>query len=140
FSRGAGGAVDGQAAESYLLHHDGANELLAPAREPFYNRLPETGGTRRQAATFEQPILNSSNLEALRDLAAEVRRILPTAPGIETEGPFDVELGFKDNKIWLFQVRPFVENKRAASSAYLDSITPDIPEEKIIALSTSLKE
>ncbi|MCB0557801.1 MAG: phosphoenolpyruvate synthase [Lewinellaceae bacterium] len=134
FSRGAGGAVDGQAAESYLLHKGGANELLAPAREPFFNRLPTSGGTQRQVATFQQPILNSSNLDALRTLAAEVRKVLPTAPGIETNGPFDVELGFKDNKIWLFQVRPFVENKRAASSAYLESITPEIPENKMISL------
>ena len=85
-------------------------------------------------ASFEQPILSSSNLEALRRLAAEVRKVLPTAPGIETNGPFDVELGFKDDKIWLFQVRPFVENKRAASSAYLESITPEIPENKMISL------
>ena len=134
FSRGAGGAVDGQAAESYLLHKGGANELLAPAREPFFNRLPVSGGTQRQLASFEQPILSPSNLEALRTLAAEVRKVLPTAPGIETNGPFDVELGFKDDKIWLFQVRPFVENKRAASSAYLESITPEIPENKMISL------
>lgn len=139
FSRGAGGAVDGQAAESYLLHSDGENQLLAPAREPFFNRLPDSGGTRREVATFEAPILSSSNLKALRGLAAEVRKVLPTAPGIETDGPFDVELGFKDNKIWLFQVRPFVENKRAASSAYLDSITPQIPEDKMVSLSASIK-
>ena len=45
-------------------------------------------------------------------------------PGIETEGPFDIELGFKDNKLWLFQVRPFVENKNAAASQYLNSLNP----------------
>ena len=134
FSRGAGGAVDGQIAESYLLHHGWGNQLLAPAREPYYNRLPESGGTKKMAASFETPILNQQNLDDLRELAAEVKKILPEAPGVETEGPFDIELGFKDDKIWLFQVRPFVENKGATASAYLESITPVIPDDKMVKL------
>ncbi|MDX2249687.1 MAG: PEP/pyruvate-binding domain-containing protein [Bacteroidia bacterium] len=137
FSRGAGGAVDGQAAESYLLRANGKNQLLSPAREPGYNRLPATGGTRKNIATFEAPILNAQNLTAIRGLSAEVREKLPKTPGIETEGPFDVEFGFLNNKLWLFQVRPFVENKRAAASEYLLSITPQIPENKLVPLTTT---
>ena len=33
FSRGAGGAVDGQAAESYLIKESGFSQLISPARE-----------------------------------------------------------------------------------------------------------
>jgi hypothetical protein len=134
FSRGAGGAVDGQAAESYLLHDGWGNQLLSPAREPYYNRLPTTGGTKKMTASFEMPILSPDNLTDLRDLAAKMRQVLPTAPGVETEGPFDIELGFLDDRIWLFQVRPFVENKNAVASTYLESITPVIPENKMINL------
>ncbi|MEZ4687193.1 MAG: hypothetical protein R3B47_14325 [Bacteroidia bacterium] len=36
-------AVDGQVAESYLLHHDGEDRLLSPAREPQYRCLPRYG-------------------------------------------------------------------------------------------------
>ena len=37
FNRGAGGAVDGQAAESYLIMKNGKELLLlSPAREPSY--------------------------------------------------------------------------------------------------------
>ncbi|GAA5522609.1 hypothetical protein LQ318_12720 [Aliifodinibius salicampi] len=138
FSRGAGGAVDGQVAESYLLKSSGEAVLLSPAREPYYNRLPLTGGTARQAATFEQPILNEQNIRDIRAFSDSIKKIMPNTPGIESEGPYDVELGFKDNKLWLFQIRPFVENKRAQGSAYLESITPDIPGNKQIKLSTSL--
>ena len=53
-------------------------------------------------------------------------------------GPFDVELGFKDQKIWLFQVRPFVENKKALNSEYLQSITPKIDYNRTILLNTTL--
>lgn len=138
FSRGAGGAVEGQAAESYLLKPNGESILLSPAREPFYRRLPASGGTSTHVATFEEPILDARNRDNLRRLAYEVQRTLPSAPGIESEGPFDVELGFKDDEIWLFQVRPFVENKRAVSSEYLESITPKMPENKVIKLNTTL--
>lgn len=138
FSRGAGGAVDGQAAESYLLFPWGGSYLISPAREPFYNRLPATGGTKKMPATFESPILNDDNIAAIRTLAAEVREKLPKAPGIETQGPFDVELGFKDDQLWLFQVRPFVENKNAVTSTYLESITPQIPGQKKIAIQSPL--
>ncbi len=131
FSRGAGGAVDGQAAETYLSTADQTLVLLSPAREPLYNRLPETGGTERQTATFDQPVLNDQNMYDLRVIAQEIRQTLPSAPGIETDGPFDIELGFQNNKLWLFQVRPFVENKKAVSSAYLESITPALPTQNI---------
>lgn len=134
FSRGAGGAVDGQAAESWLISHYGRNDLLSPAREPSYRRLPATGGTRKVATGFAQPVLNQGNVNDLRALAKEINEKLPKSAGIDTEGPFDIELGFLDNKIWLFQVRPFVENKNAASSAYLASISPEMPATKRVNL------
>ena len=45
---------------------------------------------------------------------------------------FDVEFGFENNKLWLFQIRPFVENKTAKSSDYLASIAPKINNSKEI--------
>lgn len=138
FNRGAGGAVDGQAAESYLLKHNNELQLLSPAREPSYRSLPEAGGTKTNWTNFYQPILNPENLYQIRLLAIQVNEKLPKAPGVETSGPFDVELGFKEDKLWLFQVRPFVENKNALSSNYLESITPNIPGNKRIDLSSKL--
>jgi rifampicin phosphotransferase len=138
FSRGAGGAVDGQAAESFVLRGNGSTSLVSPAREPYYNSLPVLGGTQKNITSFEKPILKTTNLRTLREIAAEIKEKLPQAPGIETNGPWDVELGFKDDKLWLFQVRPFVENKNAMASEYLKSITPEIPESKMISLSSKL--
>ena len=138
FSRGAGGAVEGQAAESYLLKFDRENLLLSPAREPFYNRLPTKGGTEKTFATFDKPILSENNLAQLRDFAYMIKRDMAKLPDSKSDGPFDIELGFKDNKIWLFQIRPFVENKNALKTEYLNSITPVIPESKLINLNTTL--
>ncbi len=138
FSRGAGGAVDGQAAESYLLKSNGENILLSPAREPRYRIIPPSGGSYKVTTTFEKPILKTKNLQSLRLLAEEVKKIMPQTPGINSDGPFDIELGFKDDQIWLFQIRPFVENKNAKGSAYLKSITPRLPIYSPINISTPL--
>lgn len=134
FSRGAGGAVDGQAAESYLLKRSGRNILLTPAREPSYKRLPMNGGTSNYFTTFENPVLNENNINSLRHFAEQIKKQLPFTPGIETAGPFDIELGFKENKLWLFQVRPFVENKNAGASAYLNSLNPEFRKNKMISI------
>ncbi len=137
FSRGAGGAVDGQAAESYLLKSDGTNRLISPAREPYFNTLPVAGGTGKAAATFEKPILNDQNLAQIRQFSKLLKQKMEETGSMQ--GPFDVELGFLDNKLWLFQVRPFVENRNAAGAAYLESISPKPDEAKVISLSEKLK-
>ncbi len=138
FSRGAGGAVDGQSAETYTIYDASGYRLLAPAREPLYNTLPETGGTGKKVATFQNRVVNEKNLNEIKILANTIRKTLPEATNSDYEGAYDVELGFKDNKLWLFQIRPFVENKKAVSSGYLESITPKINTEKEISLSAKL--
>lgn len=138
FSRGAGGAVDGQSAESYLLKNSGGEVLLAPAREPFHNTLPVTGGTGKKQVTFETAILNQQNIKEIREMAKTITETMPKATGSDYKGAYDVEMGFQDNKLWLFQIRPFVENKKALSSGYLESITPNIDTSKKIALSKKI--
>ncbi|EGV43926.1 phosphoenolpyruvate synthase [Bizionia argentinensis JUB59] len=135
FSRGAGGAVDGQAAETYTIKNAGGFQFLAPAREQLYNSLPITGGTEKKSASFNKFILNTQNINEIRTLAATIRERLPKETKLDYDGAYDVELGFKDNKLWLFQIRPFVENKKALSSEYLESITPKIDKNKAISLS-----
>jgi len=136
FSHGAGGAVDGQAAETYLLKPDGTLDFIAPSREPLFNMLPATGGTRKDKTTFEKPILNQGNISAIRDFAWRLKLKMEETKGMQ--GPFDVELGFLDNKLWLFQVRPFVENRNAAGALYLESITPKTDESKRVLLTEAL--
>lgn len=138
FSRGAGGAVDGQSAEAYELSYNGVTKLIAPSREPFYNSLPITGGTAKKTATFENSILNEQNIREIRELASTIRQKMAKEVNAEYKGAYDVELGFKNNKLWLFQIRPFVENKKALSSSYLESITPKIDKNKEVLLSKKI--
>ena len=135
FSRGAGGAVDGQSAETYLIT-DYGHQLLSPSRQSDYIRLPEKGGVKKYYQAFNKPVLSVQNIGQLRDLAWKIRETVPARTGYS--GPYDVELGFQNNKIWLFQIRPFVENDNARSSEYLNSITPDINGDKKVSLNTAI--
>ena len=132
FSRGVGGAVDGQSAETYLIRAEGDDVLLSPAREYRYRTIPPSGGSTVLSTTFEERVLTEADLRALRTLAYDAHTKLAAAPNIPTDGPLDIELGFKDSKIWLFQVRPFVENKNALTSNYLESISPVIDDEQAV--------
>ena len=138
FSRGAGGAVDGQSAETYTIKNEGGYRLLAPARETYYNSLPATGGTAKKTTTFEKRVVNEQNINEIREFAQTIRKTLPKETKSDFKGAYDVELGFKNETLWLFQVRPFVENKKALSSGYLESITPKIDVKKIVPLSTRI--
>ena len=138
FSRGAGGAVDGQAAEQYVVKEKSGYKLLAPARDAYHNTLPKTGGTGKKQVSFETSVLNEGNINEIREFAKTIRKMLPKATKSDYKGAYDVELGFQDNKLWLFQIRPFVENKKALSSGYLESISPKIDSKKEVALSTKL--
>ncbi len=133
FSRGAGGAVDGQAAETRLIT-SGEDFLLSPSREPSYVSLPASGGTKKNYTTFETPILNQKNMQSIRDLVKEVRVKVPQRTDPNYKGAYDMEMGFKEDKVWLFQIRPFVENKKAKDSDYLESITPEIDMKQTISL------
>jgi len=120
FNRGAGGAVEGQQAESYLLKANGSILLLAPARELYYTELPPSGGIHKKQTFFDRPILSENELQMLRELSDMLRE---NTIGSETE-PLDIELGFAQGGLWLFQVRPFVESKKAQSSIYLNNLDP----------------
>ena len=131
FSLGAGGAVDGQSAETRLITNQ-TDYLLAPARQLQFIRLPKTGGVKTYATSFNAPILNQKNIDQINKLANSIRKHMGT------DQAYDVEFGFKDNNLWLFQIRPFVENKTAKSSEYLQSISPKIDLNQTISLQTTL--
>ncbi len=123
FSAGPGGAVEGQAAETWLLKSDRSDQFLSPSRESKYYVLPEKGGSYKGYRHFHMPLLSPEERMQLRDFAGQVKTVMAAIPGME--GPWDVELGLKQGKIWLFQIRPFVENRHARASAYLRNIDPD---------------
>jgi hypothetical protein len=134
FNWGQGGAVDSQAAESYLLREDGTDELLSPAREREYNLLLPRGGVELRAVDFSRPILSADDRRWLRAISADLRRLLPGVLSHGFPGPFDMELGFVEGAPRLLQVRPFVQNHRAWSSPYLRALDEGVPRETPVSL------
>lgn len=138
FSRGAGGAVEGQTAETWLLRHDGTDQLMSPARETRYRRLPATGGSAWVRSSLEKTVLDAGTLALCREMAGKVRDRLYEPGDPRHKGPFDIEMGFKDGRVWLFQARPFVENQRANSLGYLRDLDPVISQDRRVILESQL--
>lgn len=138
-SRGAGGAVDGQSAETYIIDQEGNGLLVSPARENKQRKLPNTGGSVMEHVDFDNRILTDENLKTIRTFAKTVHDIMPGSKDGSYKGAWDIELGFKDGKLYLFQIRPFVENSQAVNSEYLNSIDADVDVNTALLLHKPIK-
>ncbi len=113
---GVGGAVDGEGAETILVHPNGGTTLLTQTRSPVRRILEPGGGARMVPARRPEYLLTRDEIEQLRGVVETwKRRTTDKTPG----RVWDFEFGFVDGKIWLFQVRPFV---RFRSSEMMDRL------------------
>ncbi len=114
-SEGVGGAVDGTSAETILWSASGV-ELLTQFKSPWRRLLRPDGGSEITASTGRPAVLEEKELEQLTAAAATLTSALK--PVLDPSGnarPWDVEYGFNNGKLWLFQVRPFVGNDEVAN-------------------------
>jgi len=123
-SEGVGGAVDGQAAEELRVRRaTGEVRLLAQATAPLRAEPDPAGGMRKVPASGRAQVLEPVEIEQLRTLADDVEQRFPMpATQDKRPAPADIEFGFRDGKLALFQIRPFVESQRARRSQYLIDI------------------
>jgi hypothetical protein len=123
-NEGVGGAVDGQAAESLLISKKtGEVSFLAQATAPRRLGLDPQGGMARPRASGTSSVLTPREIDQLVKFAREVPRRFPSLRD-EDGQPMaaDVEFAFKDGRLTLLQIRPFVESKGAQSSRYLAAL------------------
>ncbi|TLS75338.1 phosphoenolpyruvate synthase [Mariprofundus erugo] len=128
-SEGVGGAVEGQAAEEVVVERaSGRVRLLAQATAPWRVHLLAAGGSEKVAASGREQLLSDAEIRQLRDLAADVERDFPL-PMDETGKMMaaDIEFGFAGGKLALFQLRPFVESRRARQSEVLRAMDRQWP-------------
>ncbi len=110
-SEGVGGAVDGTPAETLVWSADGI-ELQTAFKSPWRRLLKPDGGSEIVPATGKDHVLEPAELEALVAAATKIKNNLK--PALDPSGnprPWDIEFGFADGKLWLFQVRPFIGNE-----------------------------
>ena len=104
-AEGVGGAVDGEDTETVVVAADGAVRLLSQAKAPTRRVLAADGGAVRIPARRPEYLLEPRDIGQLRDVVRRWKRDFndPTPQRI-----WDIEFGFVDGHLWLFQVRPFI--------------------------------
>ena len=130
---GVGGAVAGEATETIVLLPNGDERLLSETKAPFRRFLAQTGGVNWMRAN-SGPVLCRAEKTALRQLADEVAATY--APATDPDGrvlPWDIEFGFVDGELTLFQIRPLIERgQRRADRALLEIAGPSAPATDVV--------
>ncbi len=123
-SEGVGGAVEGQATESLRIEMDtGEVRFLAQATAPERFELKASGGIEHVPTSGTEEVLLPGDIAQLIELS----RLVPdrvTSLRDETGAPLpaDIEFAFYDGKLYLLQIRPFVESRSARENIYLSSL------------------
>jgi hypothetical protein len=110
-SEGVGGAVDGTPAETVVWSPAGV-ELVTMFKSPYRRLLKTEGGSEIVPSTGGEYVLSDAELTELVTAAARIRDEFD--PSVDPQGqprPWDIEFGFADGKLWLFQTRPFIGNE-----------------------------
>lgn len=123
-NEGLGGAVDGQAAESLRIPLDGSRvQVLATATAPL-RRVPNPeGGLYFLPASGSDTVLQPAEIRKLIEFSINLPKKFPAI--VDEEGspaPADVEFGFLNGELRLFQIRPFLESKQARGIEYLQQM------------------
>ncbi len=113
-NHGLGGAVAGQSAEEWRVDlNTGAATLLADATSPTYRIVDPRGGLRTVPAPADGKVLTLKELDALRALAKAALERYPQRDEQGRPAPADIEFGFEKGEVRLFQIRPFLRNRKA---------------------------
>ena len=123
-NEGVGGGVEGQAAESLRIDlADGAVRLLASATASRQRQLVVQGGSRLVPARGPEQLLTAEEMALLTGLV----KGLPDRYRLAKDDngrplPADIEFGFIDGRLMLFQIRPFLHSPQASRSEFLSAL------------------
>jgi len=127
-NEGLGGAVDGQAAESLRIPLDGGRvQVLATATAPMRRVLRAEGGVTLVPASGGDTTLEAAEIDRLVEFARGLPERFPSI--VDADGqpaPADVEFGFLDGRLHLFQIRPFLNSPAARGSDYLSRLDREL--------------
>jgi len=128
-SEGVSAVVDGGVAESLLLLPDGSTRLLQQARTTYRKALRREGGFLNLPSQADEELLRPEEIRQIREAVAEVRAKYP--PVLDPGGqplPWDIEFGFEQGQLRLFQIRPLVRASGTAAGADTRPETPSGPQ------------
>lgn len=127
-NEGAGGAVDGQSAESLRVRlADGQIDLVASATEPTRRVTLAGGGLREVPANGDDVLLTQAEVGQLMVLAQGIPARYPQLrDDAGRPAPADVEFAFADGQLYLLQIRPYLQSVQAQRNALLRSLDADL--------------
>ncbi len=127
-SEGVGGAVDGTSAETLLWSPERV-ELITLFKSPWRNQLDAHGGSKIVASSGSDTVLEPDEIRQLTGAGQDiVKKFTPVLNPTGQPRPWDIEFGFTEGKLWLFQCRPFLGNddlKNVPALAALDGPAAD---------------
>jgi hypothetical protein len=134
-SEGVGGAVDGTPAET-LVWSPQTVELVNAYKSPWRLMLTPDGGSEVVPSTGQEYVLSKDELDKVIAVAIEINEKLePSRDASGTPRPWDIEFGFANGQLWLFQTRPFVGNEELRNLSALASLdVTTAPQRQFIAL------
>lgn len=120
-NEGVGGAVDGQSAESLrITKADASVRVLATATAPTRREPSPTGGLVELPVSGSETILLPDEIKQLIQFTKELPEKFPSIVNDAGKpAPADVEFGFVNGQLNLFQIRPFLDNHNVAGNGYL---------------------
>lgn len=119
---GVGGAVDNESAETVVLRPDGRRLLVGEAKAAYGRRLRESGGIE-WVPVAAGPVLTEEECAQLRRLVKRIGKSFRPVKGPRgEERPWDVEFGFLDGQVTLFQIRPLIERGQEAADQLVESL------------------
>jgi phosphoenolpyruvate synthase/pyruvate phosphate dikinase len=129
-NEGVGGAVSGQTSEELRINlADGKVRLMAQATDPFKRVLLKEGGITKAAASGTEAVVSDKDIRRLIEFAKSVSERFPMLQSADGSNvPADIEFGFFQDKLVLFQIRPFLESKRARQNLFLNGLDQRLKE------------
>jgi phosphohistidine swiveling domain-containing protein len=123
-NEGVGGAVSGQTAEELKINmKSGSIHFLAHATDPYKRVLLSEGGVSKVSASGTLALLSEAEVRHLMDFARTVPERFPKLQDAQGQPvPADIEFGFYQNRLMLFQIRPFLESIRAQQNLFLNNL------------------
>ena len=134
-SEGVSAVVDGGIAESLLLKPNGAVRLLEQARGTYRKALQPKGGFENVPVKGGDYLLMPDEIRQLREMVADVKRKYPPAKSVRGDLlPWDIEFGFENGQLRLFQIRPLARYQEERTLAALGGLDAGAAPSKVVRL------
>jgi len=122
-NQGVGGAVQGQAAEELLINPESGDiRLLADATAAKKRVLNAEGGLVKVQLEADGQVLSAEEISQLIRFINALAEKFPQRDEFANLTAADVEFGFKNGQLVLFQVRPYLKNRQVKKTHYLNQL------------------